>query len=229
MKKFIKNTIVAALATVTAVCAGAALIACDNGTGNGDAAPAAAKVTAVYIVDNGSAGTAVYKTMPMEMIYVNTEKVTLYDDNTYCFNVTSTYVTNMTAVKEGNDQVINRGSTELEFYGTYESETDSGITTLTLSKSTRVTILNTCTNLTGGAPVGYFDTAAWTDADTTAHSAWWNSFVSTEENPVELTAQSLLDKLALADGTEVIVAESGTFDYIACGFNHAVMPPMFGF
>lgn len=218
MKKFIKNTIVAVLATVTAVGAGAALLAC----GDGNAAKAA-RVTAVYISDPGSVGSATFKSVPMKMVFKINETVTVYDDNTYCFNVTSTVITGIEEAFNSTGNLIDRGSTELEFYGTFTSETDSGITTLTLAKPTRVTILNTNTLLTGGVPVGFYDTAAWNDEITEAHATWWGNFVSQDTQP---TAENVLDKLAFENDTEVVVSENGTFEIVRCDYQHSVLAAM---
>lgn len=212
MKKTVKKLALIAMSAVTAVAMCFAMVACGE-------TKEPAKVTNVYISEPGSAGTAEYRKQPMGMVVCNTETITLYDDNTYVLNVTTTVITNMTAITEGNDQVINRGVTELEYYGSYATEVDSGITTLKLVKPTRLTINNTNTLLTGGVPVGFYDTAAWTDAYTEAHASWWGSFGTKDVQP---TGENVLAKFAF-DDKEVLISETGTFDYIKCSYHNVTM------
>ena len=124
------------------------------------------QVETVYSVNPSSEGTAKYRTVPMGMVETNGETITVFDDGTYCLAVTTTIITNMKAITEGNDEVINRGTTIVSYFGAFTLTEDSGLTMLKLSKPTRLTIANSGSLLTGGFPVGYFDTDSWSDAVT---------------------------------------------------------------
>jgi len=206
MKKFTKKLIVAIVAVMAAVCLSVSLAACGGKT---------ASVKAVYSADPGGQGTAKYLTAPMQMLLTNVETVTLYDDDTYCLSVSTTLVTGLTAIS-GTGEIINRGTTVTEYYGTYTSTEDSGIISLKLAKPARVTVANTNTLFTGGLPVGYYDTANWNTATEEAFTAA-NAMLQLET----VTAETVLNKFAFNE-TEIAVS-SGVFDYVAVSYHNLVV------
>lgn len=213
MKKWKK--VVAAAAAVLAVVASTAVFAgCSGG---------AAAVTDVYSANPSSEGTAMYLTSPMQMIVVSEETITSYDDNTYCLSVSYTAITGLTAITTGgNEEVINRGTTILEYYGSCTSIEDSGITVLTLSSPERMTISNTDSLMTGGLPVGYFDTDNWTTSE--EMTTWWTGMAG---GSGDCTGEAVLEKFAF-DETDVAVSADGTFDYLKYGYHYVILSGMLG-
>lgn len=207
--------VVTAAAAVLAVMASAAAFAACGGNG-------AAGVADVYNANPSSEGTAMYLSAPMQMIVTSEESITVYDDGTYCLSVSYTAITNLKAVTEGNDQVINRGTTVLEYYGACTSAEDSGMTVLTLASPERVTISNTDSLMTGGLPVGYFDTENWTADE--AMTSWWTSIAG---GSGDCTGEAVLDKFAF-DETVVTVSQDGIFDYLKYGYHFIILGGMFG-
>ena len=211
--KSCKKLIVAAVAVLTVAASTAALAGCGAST---------ASVTGVYSANPSSEGTAMYLSAPMQMIVTSEESVTVYSDNTYCLSVSYTAITNLKAVTEGNDQVINRGTTLLEYYGNCVSEEDSGMTVLTLSTPERVVITNTDSLMTGGLPVGYFDTDNWQASEEL--NSWWTGIAG---GTGDCTGQAVVDKLAF-DETVVTVSETGIFDYLKYGYHYVILSGMLG-
>ena len=206
MKKW-KKVVTAAAAVLAVVASTAALAGCSGG---------AAAVADVYSANPSSEGTAMYVTTPMQMIVSNVEEITVYEDNTYSFSVSTTVITNLKAVTEGNDQVINRGVTELVYHGSYTSEEDSGMTILTLAEPTRITVANTDSLFTAGLPVGYMDTESWETSEEL--NTWWTALGNTGD----CTAEAFLEKMAF-DETTVVVSETGMFDYIEYSLHNILL------
>lgn len=206
MKKW-KKVVTAAAAVLAVVASTAALAGCSGG---------AAAVADVYSANPSSEGTAMYVTTPMQMIVSNVEEITVYEDNTYSFSVSTTVITNLKAVTEGNDQVINRGVTELVYHGSYTSEEDSGMTILTLAEPTRITVANTDSLFTAGLPVGYMDTESWETSE--GLNTWWTALGNTGD----CTAEAFLEKMAF-DETTVVVSETGMFDYIEYSLHNILL------
>lgn len=206
MKKW-KKVVTAAAAILAVVASTAALAGCSGG---------AAAVADVYSANPSSEGTAMYVTTPMQMIVSNVEEITVYEDNTYSFSVSTTVITNLKAVTEGNDQVINRGVTELVYHGSYTSEEDSGMTILTLAVPTRITVANTDSLFTAGLPVGYMDTESWETSEEL--NTWWTAMGNTGD----CTAEAFLEKMAF-DETTVVVSETGMFDYIEYSLHNILL------
>lgn len=206
MKKW-KKVVTAAAAVLAVVASTAALAGCSGG---------AAAVADVYSANPSSEGTAMYVTTPMQMIVSNVEEITVYEDNTYSFSVSTTVITNLKAVTEGNDQVINRGVTELVYHGSYTSEEDSGMTILTLAVPTRITVANTDSLFTAGLPVGYMDTESWETSEEL--NTWWTAMGNTGD----CTAEAFLEKMAF-DETTVVVSETGMFDYIEYSLHNILL------
>lgn len=189
----------------------ATLMACQGGATQ-------ANLTTVYNANPSSQGTATYLKQPMEMVITNVETVSVYDDNTYELTVATTVVTNLTAIKEGNDQVINRGGTTVEYQGNYSLTVDSGITLLTLETPTNVTFANSNELLTGGFPTGYYDLAQWDETYAEALGTWWTAFGGGSET----SAANILDKFAF-DQQVISISESGLFDYLPLGFTNVML------
>lgn len=206
MKKW-KKVVTAAAAVLAVVASTAALAGCSGGS---------AAVADVYSANPSSEGTAVYVTTPMQMIVSNVEEITVYEDSTYSFSVSTTVITNLKAITEGNDQVINRGVTELVYYGTYTSEEDSGMTILTLAEPTRITVSNTDSLFTAGLPVCYMDTENWETSEEL--NTWWTAMGNTGD----CTAEAFVEKMAF-DETTVVVSETGMFDYIKYSLHNKLL------
>lgn len=207
MKKW-KKVVTAAAAVLAVVASTAVFAGCSGG---------AAAVTDVYSADPSSEGTAKYVTTPMQMIICNVEDITVYEDNTYSFSVATTIITGLTAISTGgNEEVINRGVTELVYYGTYTSAEDSGMTILTLAEPTRITVSNTNTLFTAGLPVGYMDTESWETSEEL--NTWWTAMGNTGD----CTAEAFLDRMAF-DETEVVVSATGTFSYVAYSLHNILL------
>ena len=213
MKKAKKVLVTAAAA---ALCVGAclSLAAC------GEKAPT---VKDVYTVEPGSTGTARYATVPMGLVETNVETITVYSDSTYRFKVSTTIVTGLGAITNNEGTVINRGQTILEYYGKYTQTVDSGVTVLKLATPTRMTIANTNELLTGGLPIGYFDTAAWTGGNTETFSEWYGGAMVNGEG--DATGENILKKFAYAE-TEVVISESNTFEYVRASYHNIVLSAM---
>lgn len=180
-----------------------------------------AELTAVYIADPSTSGSATLLSSPMQMIVTSEERIFVYSDGTYCLTVSCTMITGLKAITEGNDQVIDRGTTIVEYYGTCTSEVDSGMTVLTLSAPDRFTITNTNGLFTIGFPIGYLDSATLVVDE--ALTTWWTTIGAEGE----CTAANILAKLGYQE-TVVTVAETGVFDYVKVGYHYAIMGALFG-
>lgn len=210
MKKFTKKIIVAIVAVAAAVCMSVSLAACGEKT---------ASVKAVYTADP-QAGAATYQTVPMKMILTNAETLTVYDNDTYCLSVATTVITGIQSAFEGTGEIINRGLTVVEYYGTCTYEEDSGITTYSLAKPERITVTNNDTLFTAGLAVGHYDTDNWTDAVTEAFAGAKSFFgITAEDGKVDL--QTFFNKFAFE--TKDVSVSSGMFDYVKVSFHNVLM------
>lgn len=213
MKKFTKRIIVAIVAVTAAVCMSVSLAACGEKP---------VSVKAVYTADP-QVGAATYHTVPMKMIITNAETLTVNDNDTYCLSVATTLITGIQSAFEGTGEIINRGLTIVEYYGTYTAEEDSGITTYTLSKPSRITVTNNNTIFTGSLAVGRYDTDNWTDADTEAF-AGAKSFFGITDEAGKVDLQTFMGKFAF-EAKEVSVS-SGVFDYVKVSYHNVLMGSM---
>lgn len=213
MKKW-KKVVTAAAAVLAVVASTAALAGCSGG----------AKVSDVYVANPGSEGVVQYMTSPLTMILSCNESLEVYDDNTYCLTAISTVISGLAPDDEGNVSPICRGTTTVEYYGTYTSEEDSGMMVYTLSTPTRFTSLNSDNLMTGGYPIGYIDTDNFEGSEEL--DAWFSGFGGGGEGAT-CTAEALLEKVAF-DETVVVVSESGTFDFIKVSYADVFMGAAFG-
>lgn len=212
MKKNQKKLFVTVIAIVMVLCVAVSLAAC-----NEESAPV--KVSAVYTADP-QAGGAKYLTAPMKMVLTNVETLTVYDNGTYCLSVATTVVTGIDSAFQGTGEVINRGATVVTYYGSLTSTEDSGIITYTLSKPERITVTNNNTLLTGGLAVGFYDTANWTEDDTTAFTAVKGFFGVTEEDG-KVDLDTFNSKFSFENKEIAII--NGMFEYVNVSYHNVLL------
>lgn len=129
-------------------------------TKGADESTTAAKITGVYLSPAKMFYSNMRPTYNYYLTTVNDQKLTTYDDGTYCLTVSSTQFSAIVLPEEGNDFSANERTNYMkDFYGTYTQVTDdldSDLVNITLSAPTRITDAHDAAY--------YVDTANWTDA-----------------------------------------------------------------
>ena len=135
--------------------------ASDNADTSADntAATATAKITGSFLSPAVMSYTNMRPTYNYYLTTINDQKLTTFDDGTYCLTVHSTQFSAIVLPEEGDSFSANEKVNYFtDYYGTYTQavdELDSDMLSITLSKPTRITDTYDST---------YFvDTANWTD------------------------------------------------------------------
>ena len=128
---------------------------------------------------------------------IDDQKLTIFEDGTYCLTVVSTQFSAVVLPETGNDFSANEKSNYFrDYYGTYTQavdELDSDLVNITLSKPTRVTEANDSTY--------YVDSANWTDAMST-------TLTEIKKAAAEQAAQYAQEGEGTVQEVETVTAES---------------------
>ncbi|MFA9376409.1 MAG: hypothetical protein ACERKZ_06610 [Lachnotalea sp.] len=130
------------------------------------------------------------------------ETIETYADNTYCLTNTSTTFSGTLAFNDdGTHDEVPRGSNVTKYYGTFTSQEEEGLNTLTLSAPT--SIIANISFATSDTAIGYLNTNAWTDVMGTS--------VGTDGG--SLTAEEYLAANAFPEATVIVDTINSSFDY----------------
>ena len=211
MKKITKKLAALVLIAAVSIVSVFALTACGS----------TAKVTGIYL----SPASLSYSNMrPNYNYYLTTftqQEMTLYDDNTYCFLVSSSTFSAVELPAEGNDAKGNeRTNSVTKYYGTYTSvpnSLDEDLTDVTLAKPTKITLSYDSTY--------YLDTESWTDemgkrvVPGKIDTSTGQTVVDPDAEP--WTAQQYLEKAAFDEAKVQINIKTYSFEYTALTFPKA--------
>lgn len=130
------------------------------------------------------------------------QTIETYGDGTYCLTTTdSSFSGSLTFSDDGNHEEVPRGASSMKFYGTYTSEEEQGLMTLTLSAPKSVVTASTYS--VGEDILGYLNTDAWTEE--------MGSRAGGEEGA--MTAEEYLKSVSYDEISVIVDAATNTFDY----------------
>ena len=207
-KKQVKRLLVLAAAAMLAL----GMTACSSGGNSGDAnskdpeadggAAGSGTLTGLYTSTQNTNFISAFPEYTFKQATFGVESIETYDDGTYCLTSTNTnYSGTLTFSDDGTHEEVPRGADTVKYYGTYTSEDEEGLLTLTLSAPTSVVACNLYTT-TDTAP-GYLNTDAWTD----------EMGAAVGQDGATMTAEEYLASVSYSEMDIIVDTMTDSFDY----------------
>ncbi|SCP98433.1 hypothetical protein [Anaerobium acetethylicum] len=204
-KKMVKKVLTAVLAMTMvfglAACGKASAGAKTEG-GTDTTKAVESELTGYYASNANVAFMSMYPGYTYKQSTFGVQTIETFSDGTYCLTSTDTVFSGALLFNDdGTHEEIPRGSINMIYDGTYTSEEEEGIMTLTLSTPTAVMANSSLS--AGSEPIGYLNTEAWTDEMGAAVGG----------DAGTMTAKDYLATVAFPETTIIVDVVNTSFDY----------------